>query len=256
MPETVPMPTPPIIQLLSGGDATAYYTTRGTCRRESPYSGFNLCHYTGDAPVHTTECRDSLSRYFNIATDRIIIPRQTHSTNVATIETLPIPTSAIDGVDAVVTAQRGLIIGVNTADCVPVVLMDPVAAIYGVAHAGWRGAANGIVEATIRSMALIGSNPSDITAAMGPSICMDCFEVGPEVAQRFSDNCVSVLFGKKPHVSLQRHIHNTLLNCGLRQENIKPFNKNLCTRCHPDTYWSARKMGINSGRIYTFIVIR
>lgn len=244
----------PATQLLDTVKATAYYTFRETDHPELPYSGFNLCHYTGDAPGHIADCRDLLSRHFNIPAEHIIVPRQTHSTNVAAITSLPVTPSAIEDVDALVTNRHDIIIGVNTADCVPVVLIDPVTGVNGIAHAGWRGAVNGVVEATLQAMITFGANPSDITAAMGPSICVDCFEVGPEVAAHFSKECISQHEGCRPHVSLHKHIHNILLNSGVTIDNIQPFNADMCTRCHPEMYWSARRMGINSGRIYTFIV--
>ncbi len=250
------MPVPPLKELLRAGRSTAFCTTRGVCDPQSPYSGFSLCHYTGDSPLHTAECRDSLCRHFGIANGNIIVPRQTHSSNVAVITSLPVAAADIEGVDAIVTNLPDMIIGVNTADCVPVVLIDPVAGINGVAHAGWRGAVGGVVEATVAAMVRLGSNPADIRAAMGPSICVGCFEVGPEVAQNFAPDCVSHSYGAKPHVSLHKHISKTLLNCGLRDFNISEFDNALCTRCHPSTYWSARKFGINSGRLYTFIVTK
>jgi len=250
------MSTPPLIKLLQAGSSTAYCTTRGACDPQSPYSGFSLCHYTGDSPLHTAECRDSLCRHFGITAERVVVPRQTHSSNVAVITSLPVATADIEGVDALVTNLPDMIIGVNTADCVPVVLIDPVEAIYGVTHAGWRGAVGGVVEATVTAMVRLGSNPADIRAAMGPSICVGCFEVGPEVAQHFAPDYVSHEYGEKPHVSLHKHIFNILSYCGLQASNITPFDRTLCTRCHPDTYWSARRMGVNSGRLYTFIVTK
>lgn len=249
-------PHPPVTPLIKAGNASAYHTTRGACTPSEPYSGFNLCHYTGDNPAHTGACRDSLAEMFGIPSDRIVIPRQTHSTNVAVITALPVSPDDIEDVDAVVTDQRGLIIGVNTADCVPVVLLDPKTDIYAVAHAGWRGAVNGIVGNTVKAMLSLGSSPHYIQAAIGPSICAGCFEVGDEVASRFPADCVSRKPGEKPHVSLQEYIVKSLLSLSLQQYNIHPYTPSSCTRCHPDIYWSARRMGIDSGRIYTFVVIR
>ena len=246
----------PIQKLLQAGRATAYYTTRATSSPEEPYSGFNVCHYTGDDPSHVAQCRQALAGHFGLPAERIIIPRQTHSSNVAVITSLPVGVSELEGVDALVTDMHDIIIGVNTADCVPVVLIDPVAGISGVAHAGWRGAVGGVVEATVRAMKELGSEPSDIKAAMGPSICCDCFEVGPEVAERFDSDCVIIRPGLKPHVSLHKYIIKILTGCGLRCDCVAPFDNCLCTRCRPEIYWSARKSGINSGRIYTFVVTK
>lgn len=244
----------PITQLLHAGDSTAFYTTRGSCLPELPYSGFNLCHYTGDYPAHIAACRDALSRHFGISAERILIPRQTHSANVAVITSLPVVTPALEGIDALVSDMRNIIIGVNTADCVPVVLLDPITGVNGVAHAGWRGAVGGVVEATVNAMIQLGSCPSNIKAAMGPSICRHCFEVGQEVASFFDKDCVFQSPGGKPHVSLHKYISKILITHGLKSDNVSNFNDGICTLCHPASYWSARKMGINSGRIYTFIV--
>lgn len=247
----------PITELLQTDDFTAYFTSRGQCEAASPYDGFNLCHYTGDTETHASECLRNLSRHFGISTDRIVIPRQTHSSNVCllTDDNKPLDTRP-DNVDAIVTDLRGLIIGVNTADCVPVVLLDPVRKTCGVAHAGWRGAVGGIVEATITAMASLGSHPRDIKVALGPSICVDCFEVGEETARYFPENCIVRRPDTKPHVSLQKYIMDVLMRSGLKADNIEPFSSSNCTRCHPDRLWSARRLGINSGRIYTFIVIK
>lgn len=246
----------PIQKLLRSGRATAYYTTRATSSSEEPYSGFNVCHYTGDDPAHVAQCRRALAAHFALPAERVMIPRQTHSSDVAVITALPAAPSELEGVDAVVTDMSDIMIGVNTADCVPVVLIDPVAGISGVAHAGWRGAVGGVVEATVGAMVRLGAHPSDIKAAMGPSICCDCFEVGHEVAERFDNDCVVMQPGQKPHVSLQKYVVKVLIGCGLQSDNIKKFDDSLCTRCHPDTFWSARKSGINSGRIYTFVVTK
>lgn len=245
-----------IFPLLTAGNISAYYTTRGECIAEQPYSGFNICHYTGDAPAHIAECREALGRQTGIPVERMVIPRQTHSTNVLTLTTPPpVAPERLDNTDAIVTNIPDVIVGVNTADCVPVVLADPSAGIAGVAHAGWRGAVGGIVEATVQAMVRLGATVSNIRAAMGPSICAECFEVGEEVAERFSDDCVSRVEGQKPHVSLHKHITNVLRECGLQELNIMPFDMDLCTRCHTDRFWSARKAGINSGRIFTFVII-
>lgn len=244
-----------IFPILTAGNVSAYSTWRGDCMAEQPYSGFNICHYTGDDPTHIAECREELSRVTGIPADRIIIPRQTHSTNVLTVTSLPIESDKLENIDAIVTNLPEVIVGVNTADCVPVALADPIAGIAGAAHAGWRGAVGGIVETTVSAMTTLGSNPANIRAVMGPSICAECFEVGEEVAIRFDEDCVIRTPGQKPHVSLHKHITNILCSCGLKESNVKPFDPQLCTRCHSDVFWSARKAGINSGRIFTFVKI-
>lgn len=245
----------PILPLLTEGNIRAFTTMRGNCSPEHTYSGFNVCDYTGDDPEHIAKCSEVLSRHFGIPVDRMVIPRQTHSSNVLTVCDLPVTPDGLDNTDAIVTNLHDIIIGVNTADCVPVILADPVAEIAGIAHAGWRGAIGGIVETTVNAMTALGSHPSNIRASMGPSICEECFEVGEEIAIHFDDDCVTRIPGNKPHVSLHKHISKVLCKCGLQDTNISPFDKDLCTKCHPDKFWSARRLGISSGRIFTFMII-
>lgn len=236
--------------------ADAWFTTRGECDPSLPYSGFNVCHYTGDLPAHVNRCRQMLADSLDVSINNLIIPRQTHSTNVLVITSPTVDSDSLEGVDALVTNVPGIVIGVNTADCVPVVLIDPIANVIGIAHAGWRGAVNGIVSSTVTAMTSLGSSSSDVKAAMGPSICSGCFEVGDEVAVRFNDDCVTSRPEQKPHVSLHAHIAAELARCGVKPANVTPFDSALCTRHNSDRYWSARALGINSGRVFTFARLR
>lgn len=241
-------------ELMRDGHTRAYYTTRGEGKRESAYDGFNICHYTGDCETHVEECRKALATEFGVDEECILVPRQTHSTNVAVVTSMPVQSHNIDNVDAIVTDLSGVIIGVNTADCVPVILSDSSNGIIAAAHAGWRGAIGGIIENTLASMITLGAEIQNIKVAMGPSICQNCFEVGQEVAEKFEDGCVDYHSWDKPHVSIHKHIVKVLTEHGVSKENIKGFDDALCTKCHPETFFSARKLGINSGRVYTFVM--
>lgn len=238
-----------------GDGVEAFYTSRGECvDMNNPYSGFNVCHYTGDDIDNVLSCRSQLAEIFGVPVSSIIVPRQTHSTNVLCVDSLPVNSGALEGVDGVVTKLQGVIIGVSTADCVPVVMCDSVAGVYGVAHAGWRGAVSGIVENTVDVMLKVGADLNRIKAAMGPSICVDCFEVGEEVAEKFPETCVvRKPEWSKPHVNLHRFIAERLVAIGLNKENIAPFSDGICNRCHPDRFFSARALGVNSGRVFTFV---
>lgn len=259
----------PIHRLLDTPVATAWFTERGDFIEKDAYSGFNLCHYTGDAPAHYQECREALCRLFNISPESLIIPRQTHSNRVLTITQMPVTTQDLEGVDGIVTALPDVIIGINTADCVPLVMIDTCTGICGTAHAGWRGAVGGIVENTLKAMYSLGASPRNIIAAIGPSICVNCFEVGPEVASQFPESCVDRTTWAKPHVNLQKYVAGILAKDGitlcnqttsLQPENDISVNRHitgwtdeLCTRHHPDIFFSARQLGISSGRLFTFI---
>lgn len=242
----------PIHLLLSAGSFNAYYTTRGV-EPVSPYAGFNVCHYTGDTPEHYATCRKRLADAFGLPVSHLVIPRQTHSVNIAVIDESQSLSTPLENVDGIVTNRKDIIIGVNTADCVPLIMVDPRHSVIAAVHAGWRGAVGGVIQTALETMIKLGASPGDIRCAMGPSICQECFEVGEEVASQFPDGCVDRLSYAKPHVSLQHYTHDTLISCGIRREHITPFDNTLCTRCHPDNFFSARAAGINSGRVFTFV---
>ncbi len=227
----------------------AGFTTRGTITA-SPYSGINICHYTGDNPVHVADSCNRFSSATGVSLDRIIVPRQTHSSNCAVIDHIPVNASDIDGVDALATTLTGVIIGVSTADCVPVILADADNRVIAAAHAGWRGALAGVTDNAVDTMCRLGADINKIKAAMGPCICANCFEVGQEVADAFPDHVIVHSF-LKPYIDLPLYIKYRLESVG-----IAPCHISLppaCTRCYPDRYFSARTLGINSGRIFTFI---
>lgn len=240
-----PLPLPGV-----PGGITALHTLRGEVTAGDPYSGFNVCHYVGDEQAHVAACRALLCHELGIESSRLVVPRQTHSPRVAVITSLP---AAPEDVDAVVTRLSDVAIGVSTADCVPVVLADAEAGVIAALHAGWRGALAGIVEATIAAMQSLGARPGRITAALGPCICAGCFEVGEEVAALFPASCVS-RDGVKPHVDLPAYVTGLLQAAGLPEAQIAPPPS--CTRCHPESLFSARAQGTASGRIFTAILRR
>lgn len=245
------------IDLPLPGTAVAFSTKRGPeANSSNPYSGFNACHYTGDSPEHVAASRAELSRFLGLPQEHIIIPRQNHSDRVAIIDRLPVNPEAIENVDALVTALPGIALCINTADCVPVLLSDPEASVTAAAHCGWRGIVNHLLPNVIEAMVHLGADPLHIHAAMGPSICTKCFEVGPEVADRFRHTFpqasgIVIDGGPKPHINLGAAVAERLRMLGLPLSNIsRPRD---CSRCNPSTYFSARALGISSGRTLTLI---
>lgn len=160
----------------------------------STYAGFNVCDYAGADKESVEVCRQKLLDFAGVRD--LYVPRQTHSVRVAR------PGESLDGVDALVTDRPDQLLCINTADCLPLLLYDPVAKIIGAAHCGWRGTVGGIAAATMREMERLGARESRTLAAVGPYICRECFEVGPEVACQFPDIAIVRNPGKKPHVDL------------------------------------------------------
>lgn len=245
------------INLLSHPDIVAISTCRGVVIENDNYSGFNACHYTGDTPSHVEACRKRLCQWLSIPHNHLIIPRQTHSLNVAVINSVPISPSALENVDALVTTLPDVAIAVNTADCVPIILYDPVAHVKAVVHSGWKGTVGRIATNAINTMKQCGATSSRIIATMGPCICGKCFEVGPEVVEQFIENgfdSPQVILrrpGQRDHIDLPQACLLTLTECGIPRDNISLSHH--CSRCNPTTFFSARRLGINSGRTLTLI---
>lgn len=245
------MTKPDVLRLHLPAGAAAFTTLRGCVDAALPYDGVSICTYTGDAPSHVADSLAALSSCTGIPSERIVSARQTHSVNVAYVSR----PAAIENTDALVSDRPGIAIGVHTADCVPVVLFDPVARIIGAVHSGWRGTVGRISAAAVREMCTLGATPGQIHAAMGPCICPDCFEVGEEVAEEFiKANLGGFIIrkpGAKPHIDLPAAVAATLMESGLEKSNIALPPE--CNRCRPDLFFSARRLGTSSGRTFTFI---
>jgi YfiH family protein len=135
-----------------------------------------------------------MARALGVAPDRLLTPYQIHSPEVVVAEH-PWTAEARPRADAVVTRVPGLAIGVSTADCGPLLLADAQAGVIGAAHAGWRGAAGGVIEATVAAMERLGAERVRIVAALGPTIRQPNYEVGPELADRLlADDAANARF--------------------------------------------------------------
>jgi YfiH family protein len=155
-----------------------------------------------------------------------------------------------ENADALVENTPGVAIGVKTADCVPVLLADPVRRAVAAIHAGWRGTARSIVQAAIRSMGTeFGTRPEDIHAAIGPSIGPCCYEVGPDVASQFGVVANGRVYLNLPYLNARQ-----LEGAGVLADNISTSSE--CTRCNSDEYHSFRRDREAAGRMISWIRIR
>lgn len=218
-----------------------------------PYEGLSVSGYTGDEEVHVRRSLERLAECLGVRPEDVIMPRQTHSTAVRRVGH-GVGQEELYGVDGLVTTEPGIVIGVNTADCLPVLLADSRARVVAAVHAGWRGAVAGIVMNAVDEMVSAGASREDIRVYIGPSIHSCCFEVGEEVAREFPKRFVIRAGGAKPHVDLQGFVTWQLTENGVKPENIEDSDE--CTRCRPELYFSARALGINSGRNFSFIGLR
>ncbi len=154
-----------------------FFTRRGGVSA-GPYTSLNANFSGGDLPDHVTENRARIAGALGLPADRLLGVKQVHGTNVIRVEDPWAPGQG-PAADALVTDRRAIGLGVITADCAPVLFLDAAAGVAGAAHAGWRGAAGGVLEATAAAMAALGAR--NITAVVGPCIGPDSYEVGPDV---------------------------------------------------------------------------
>ena len=250
-----------------GTGARAFSTKRG--EGSGNYAGFNITHYCGDTAEHVTECRSELCKELGITDDRLILPRQTHSSNILCIDHALLSLSPqeqserLQGIDAVVTDVPQTCIGVSTADCIPVLLYDEHRRVVAAIHAGWRGTVAGIVLKCISVMvSRYGCSTTDIKAIIAPGISLDSFEIGDEVYQEFANAGFAMeriakrypaSQGEKWHIDLWEANRLQLIEAGVKEENIQVVG--VCTYKNHNEFFSARRLGIASGRIFNGIML-
>ncbi|UUU34565.1 peptidoglycan editing factor PgeF [Streptomyces sp. CA-210063] len=142
----------------------------------APYEELNLGGAVGDDADAVTTNRELAAKSLGLEPDRVVWMNQVHGADVAVVEG-PWGSDDIPSVDAIVTTRRGLALAVLTADCVPVLLTDPVAGVAAAAHAGRPGMVAGVVPAAVRTMTELGADPARIVARTGPAVCGRCYEV-------------------------------------------------------------------------------
>jgi hypothetical protein len=189
----------------------------------------------------------------------LVVFRQIHSTTVVTLTERP---QGVIEADAMVTNRPDLLLGILTADCSPVLLADPDAGIVGAAHAGWKGAAGGIVAATVRAMVDLGADPKHIRAAIGPTISGANYEVGPETAAQITAldqsaaGHISTPQGKtREHFDIPGLLQEQLFGAGVGLVG----DLGLCTYALPERYYSHRwatHHGKTTGRQISIIGLR
>ena len=243
---------------------TTFVTTRhNNTRIAEPRGNFNLGLYCGDDEANVENNLQQLCSSLGIARTQLFYPRQVHGHEVLTIDSefISLPRdkqlAALDGVDAIVTNVPHIAIAVTTADCVPILLYDPVQRAIAAIHAGWRGTAQEIVRHTIERMQQqFGTCSAHIHAAIGPCIGIDAYEVGDEVidAMRnvgFDIESITIRNAQsgKMHIDLAATNADLLLRCGVDLMNIEVCG--ICTHRNCADFYSVRTLGNETGRFLT-----
>ncbi|HYR86334.1 MAG TPA: peptidoglycan editing factor PgeF [Terriglobia bacterium] len=185
----------------------------------------------------------------------IIKLNQVHSGTVRDIDDTSAAGEAVEG-DAAVTALKGVILGIQTADCVPILVADSEARAVAAIHAGWRGTAAHIAETTVfRLVEKSGVDPKNLVAVVGPHIGPCCYEVGEEVVEAIGDTAAFERRPEwpKPHLNLAEANRRQLVKAGVSEAQIEISA--LCTRCREDLFFSYRRDGKNTGRLLSVIGI-
>jgi len=172
-----------LAELDSRGVAHGFFTRDGGVSL-GIYASLNCGWGSGDDPDAVAENRARAASLLGVARDAIATNNQVHGAGVMTVEKAW-PPGARPKADGMVTKTRGVALGILTADCVPVLFADRDAGVIGAAHAGWRGALGGVLDATVRAMAALGADPKRIHAGIGPAIAQPSYEVGPEFPAPF-----------------------------------------------------------------------
>ncbi|MBK8262127.1 MAG: peptidoglycan editing factor PgeF [Nannocystis sp.] len=217
---------------------------------EGRFASLNFGRKWGDDPAAVDENLRRLAAASGFDPRSLRSPRQVHGAAVLRARDW----SAAAEADAIWAARDdgAVVVGVLTADCVPVLLVDEEATVVAAIHSGWRSTVAGVVPATIAAISAATSTaPGRLRAAIGPCIEQASFEVGPEVAALFPKERVDWTSYARPHVDLVDVVRSQLIASGVRAERITRVG--ACTFANPGRYFSFRRDGAGIGQMLSFI---
>lgn len=244
------------------------FSTRLGGVSEGIYSSMNLSFTRGDKDEAVKENYRRIAAAIGFEMESIVTSDQTHTANVRRITeedrgngiTKPRPYKDVDGM---ITNVPGIVLATFYADCVPLYFVDPVHKTIGLSHSGWRGTVAKIGKVTVEKMREeYGTKPEEIYAAVGPSICQDCYEVSEDVAEEFRHAFCpkywDALFYKKENGKYQLNLWEAnrivFLEAGIPEDHISM--PNLCTCCNPEFLFSHRASKGKRGNLGAFLGIR
>lgn len=243
------------------------FTTREGGVSEGIFESLNLSFTRGDDPDAVKENYRRIAAVFGKEVSDIVCSDQTHTTNVRRVDRTyggcgVIKDRPYTDVDGLVTDEPGLILATFYADCVPLYFVDPVHKAIGLSHSGWRGTVERMGLATLDKMkAEFGTDPADVYAAIGPSICQDCYEVSEDVADAFAEAFVGheeeILIDKgngKYQLDLWKANEIVMLDAGVKREHLAVTN--ICTCCNERLLFSHRASKGKRGNLGAFLMLR
>ncbi len=219
--------------LRGAGLRHGFFGRRGGVSR-GPFASLNVGLRGGDDPAAVRENRRRIADTLGIPLEALVTARQVHGTT-ALLVAAPFDPDRLPEADALVVERPGLAIGVTTADCAPVLLMDPIGLRAAAIHAGWRGLLHGVIERTVELMAARGTRPSELRAAIGPCIGPTSYEVGPELEDAFRRRDPAFAAHFRPVGASDRRlfdlpgaVRRVLLNCGLEAGRVQLLGRDTC----------------------------
>ena len=228
-------------------------------------SELNLSFTRGDDPENVRENFRRIGQAIGFAPESLVLSQQTHTTNIRLVTeedrgrgyTKPLNYTDVDGL---ITNVPGLVLATFYADCVPLFFVDPVRRAVGLSHSGWKGTVNRMGAVTLERMKeAFGTEPSHLKAAVGPSICQDCYEVSEDVAlvfkKEFRAYADDQLLYRKPNgryqLNLWRANEIVLLEAGVKRKNLAMTD--ICTCCNEEQMFSHRASHGQRGNLGAFL---
>lgn len=235
---------------------------------EGYLASMNLSFTRGDDEEKVRENFRRIAGAIGFKTESLVLSQQTHTTNVRLVTeadkgkgfTVPLDYTDVDGL---ITNVPGITLATFYADCVPLLFVDPVHHAIGLSHSGWKGTVNRMGAVTLQKMKeAFGTDPKDVRAAIGPSICQDCYEVSEDVAMEFKHEFWNeaeehLLYRKengKYQLNLWRANEIVLLEAGIKEQHLAKTN--ICTCCNPGLMFSHRASKGLRGNIGAFLQLK
>jgi len=242
------------------------FSTRLGGVSEGIYSSMNLSYTRGDRKEAVDENFRRIGEILGYGPERFVLSDQTHTTNVRIVTSEDLGKGIVrpkdySDVDGLITDEPGIVLGTFYADCVPLYFYDPVKRVIALSHSGWRGTVSGMGQVTVDKMVqAFGCDPGDMIAAIGPSICQDCYEVSEDVAHEFEKEfpghekeLLLPKAGAKYQLDLWKANEIVLTRAGIRREHLEVTD--VCTCCNPDYLFSHRASNGKRGNLGAFMVL-
>lgn len=241
------------------------FSTRLGGVSEGIYASMNLSFTRGDEDAAVAENFRRFCDAIGVRSDKVVVSAQAHHTNLYNVTAADCGRGVTrdrgyTDIDGLLTDEPGVVLCTQYADCVPLFFVDPVKRVVAISHSGWRGTVAQIGAVTVERMCKdYGCRREDIRAAIGPSIGPCCFEVDDPVYTEFiqmdnwQESFVKIKEGGKYDIDLWAVNRQILLDAGIAPDHITVTD--LCTKCHPDLFWSHRVTGNDRGSLAGFIAL-